>query len=1386
MQNSGDKMRKLLMLMASWGLLLACFIAYEQYYVIGQREFLKEDGFRALATLSGDLNAKVQKAQKSTEAAIRLAHSQAQDPVQQKKLAENFLHLYVPDAAISGDWLSYITSCFSPRPESGESPPIKITARLFTLSVSCYKANPDRNQGQPPEIDLYTVNLVNGVRDAFEKQSGFDDVLVTDSSGDVIFQQSITGSDPSHLKSSTRPRITNLRALLTDSATPEPKEPGNKPAGEKSNPGKDSGKETAPPAGDRTKSSQTPVNAEKSRDFNSGSDRDHRNDPETPNPSPRLIAASGFAQVTAGGKTFEMFSRPTSIQLPFGQSWDLIVVGLWDAHQFEARSREIPYSTLIWAGLIGVALVGLSWPFLKLRYMSHTDRFTAIESWYLVLTLFLAATSVMLMLLNASYNANELDKSDQRMKKLADLIKYNFASEIEKAMEQLSLLPEYSSWKQQPLLPDFFLHTDMSVSSDPYPYFDSAFWADKDGLQLHKVDVRSGAAPLIKISSRPYFKRVLSSTDGNRYVEPILTKSTDEFEVDLAGLVDMGDRLNRDGNIKVEVLSLRPMSLVDPVLPPGYRFALIDADCNVLFHSDSHRNMREDFCENSKDKDELKPWFFSGVNTWLDISYEGRTERAYLTSLGWPYFALEGNTAASNTTQVFLLVFQEPELPLTLNLAVVLVCSILMGAYFAIAVLVAIIYLVVRQARGRVYIPQFLFPQQKHALAYIELFVSNVIILLFFWKLYPRLYEAPLLALTLSVAVVSILLTISRIAFPDRGPLILGGSLAAIIVIFWAFWAIYRLTLPAPDPAEPPDWELVRALLGAASLLAFLLAGRVRIWIARILPDGARSWIRDAKGILQKRFDETAKKHFGKAYVLAMLCAIVAAGLVPCVGFFKYSYDAIAELALKRDEIDLSERLIRRRDRIMDNHVQVKGGAQPLINRRIDENWDLYYGDQFAVHNGNTCEEPSGRLDFVNVAIERAIANALLGFTLPTNEVGAQMSKLGVASSEDEENNWERSWKECTATKFQLLWNGSPRWGNKAVVATYPDWQGLRGLQRVFLVLLWVGLGCWLAIIVKQIFFAGLADVVLSEDEKWPPADGIKQNYLVIQPPASCGGPETEITTLQSCSRIDARVELKKMVEKESYEPNFDDKNGVLILDHFAFSIKDLSYNQARLTLLEALLCKPGLKLVIIAAIDLPYFLTNDATEVLSVGDSARTRRLLLDRWATAFSTFKKVRLKVSSINEFSEGCSAHQLDSCYSALWGGLSSSERLVLHQLARDGWANPKNLVAIQQLESKQLIRRKPMYRIINESFRQFVLSPEHSEEMAQWEKLEKQSTWHVVKFGVITIGIGFAAWLLYSQAAFSQNVVGYIAAIATLLTAAGNLFGRSGGSKSAKSE
>jgi hypothetical protein len=132
--------------------------------------------------------------------------------------------------------------------------------------------------------------------------------------------------------------------------------------------------------------------------------------------------------------------------------------------------------------------------------------------------------------------------------------------------------------------------------------------------------------------------------------------------------------------------------------------------------------------------------------------------------------------------------------------------------------------------------------------------------------------------------------------------------------------------------------------------------------------------------------------------------------------------------------------------------------------------------------------------------------------------------------------------------------------------------------------------------------------------------------------------------------------------------------------------------------------------------------------------------------------------------------------DSYYHVLWTSLTFAERLVLYQLALDGWTNAKNRDTIQQLERKQLIYKGPMYRIMNESFRRFIESTEHENEIMKWQREERASTWHAFRAVLVVAALGVAVWMLYTQAALSQTVIGIIAGSATLLTAVGGLLGR----------
>jgi hypothetical protein len=271
------------------------------------------------------------------------------------------------------------------------------------------------------------------------------------------------------------------------------------------------------------------------------------------------------------------------------------------------------------------------------------------------------------------------------------------------------------------------------------------------------------------------------------------------------------------------------------------------------------------------------------------------------------------------------------------------------------------------------------------------------------------------------------------------------------------------------------------------------------------------------------------------------------------------------------------------------------------------------------------------------------------------------------------------------------------------------------------------------------------------------------------------------------------------------------------------------SHNRKRLEFLEQLLHTDGCRVVLVSSMDPAYYLAEGESQILA--SNPQTAAAFLERWTTVMASFRMVAFHDPTEIEFKESipneskdpeqqllidwvkdeCShtsflrnlgmslfrRHQhdkhfnlqdllnelvsaSDSYYSLVWSALSNSERLVLYQLANDGWANNKNERAFRQLERKFLIRHKRFLRVMNESLRLFILKTQDKRQIATWEQQGKQSSWRSLKIGLLAAAIGLGAWLFYAQKDLFQGVLGYLlglgAAVAAITNIVGGIKGR----------
>ncbi len=441
-------------------------------------------------------------------------------------------------------------------------------------------------------------------------------------------------------------------------------------------------------------------------------------------------------------------------------------------------------------------------------------------------------------------------------------------------------------------------------------------------------------------------------------------------------------------------------------------------------------------------------------------------------------------------------------------------------------------------------------------------------------------------------------------------------------------------------------------------------------------------------------------------------------------------------------------------------YAEMVGARPEFVRTRLSQEWDRYdclffktdctqkesYSrvtrtaqlsppDPCVQRNGLEKMESSGKTESLNDWIERRVAEAT--FYFPSNHIGLEMSRLGVASTGAKEASiWEHSVRELSPRCFRLEWADSSRLPNFHVTSHYLQWGGLGFRAWLLIAILWAVLVFWLNVLAKRIFFTDVESTPNFEAVDWKNVNEIKESYLVIGLAKSSKTDKLRaIAGLPSAAWCDLRVELDRM--KSPYYTKPTCQGNVLILDHFEANLKDRECNLHRLNLLESLLYETEYRLVVVSNVDPLYFLAQGSPEMLTDSKDPEDAGRLLDRWARVLSKLTKVRVRdnetkelekriaqasnedmnpqlvpwiwaecwctaflgkigIEILNQFGKKPDATEqwlvstvqdrADSYYHVLWSGLTPSERLVLYQLALDGWANPKNIAAIQQLEEE----------------------------------------------------------------------------------------------------
>ena len=379
----------------------------------------------------------------------------------------------------------------------------------------------------------------------------------------------------------------------------------------------------------------------------------------------QISRSTNLVDVKLAGEVYKLFIQP--IELPLfragsdrkhGIQW--LACGLVRASDFRNESWSISYTLLIVFGFL-TALVALSWPFIKLASLGKKDNFRPMDAYFLVLsTVIIAAMLTFFMLFVYSYSSAEA-RLDGRMQEFAKEIRRNFNKELDAALRELDelnanseltatfqnikTLQDHSTDTNQRAKAELYvsharersaiLDGPLKATTNSYPYFTSAFWADPQGQQRIKWTVRKDVTRRIPIGDRPYFEDIqegrFQRLGTHEFgIQPILSKTTGGNEVIISKAIHPFD----DQAMWVSAIDTRLISLMQPVVPTGFGFAVISDAGKVLFHSEEKQHLGENFYEECDNNHELLSAVLGRGGESLNAQYLGKGHRLYVEPLG--------------------------------------------------------------------------------------------------------------------------------------------------------------------------------------------------------------------------------------------------------------------------------------------------------------------------------------------------------------------------------------------------------------------------------------------------------------------------------------------------------------------------------------------------------------------------------------------------------------------------------------------------------------------------------------------------------------------------------------------------------------------------------
>jgi hypothetical protein len=1178
-----------------------------------------------------------------------------------------------------------------------------------------------------------------------------------------------------------------------------------------------------------------------------------------------LLASSETYSVEVNGHEYRLFVEPVDLPIQSLRSGSTtwLICGLVPKRDLLYKSMAT--SSALLSSLMGLLLLAaLSWPFLKLILISDTQRVSVFDIALLSVCTVLGLSVATLLLLNTWFFLSLGEASRVQVETLSAQMQRNIGREIRASYEVMAGLEKEAIGRLNVTASRGRTLNDKDILNEYKSVFDKNHFSliqtlmllGMKGEQIYRGTINQDATPRFSVSERAYFKHVLShdlwdlnalkpeSKDAARpnvparpfYVESlvgwssgtrlaVLSKPTDGWHSPPPHVLH-GEKIEP----RVTALAVPMTSLVDPVLPPGFKFAVIDNDSDngrVLFHSDSERNLTEDFLAETDQNRRLRSAVFARRAETMEVRYWGED---YLASVA-PVQGLPWT----------IIVLKDLRLLRAVNISWTSTALLFVLLYSAILAILVAILLTSRPASHMTWV----WPDAKRRNDYRHLIVAyHLLLASFALTIWGTSGTTPLIVNVTMLSLLALIMAYLRLQKSNPGWAV-ALTLGAVILTVLAS----SLWLTAIETAASP---VLPAIIFLLVVIAFLSASGAlqRLSVPKVSKAKTQRAVAAAEGL--------GLRSIGAPYCVAGGMLLFLLTVLPAAGYFKVSYNLHSVSLLRHGQLKMALEMRRRRSRAvqaaaklgsardfwLQQRLAVAGAPEPprlaASLRGLDIYSHAFHGTRIELRPSRAdawdeeeCrKQPQSESEIVPHFIE--------GWLPQSSEPGSEMRELLHSRASDCTWNWsEREGNDPSSVAYVLRSHDYPD-GDLQLVSNVDQPIPIESSQEsvqapiraasfatpsrgtavgslVFLILLGGLVAAVTRFIAKRIFLIDLLEPLWFETDDKGPATIGRNLFLVgkIRP--------WKRDLLRDVFSFIPVQDLKNaQTGWPACRQELLASSRAILIEGFDHEFRDPELNRLKLEMLEDLVSLQERTLVVTSTKSPALLFSNEIgghglpagsnlpelerrwREVLSFFTIAEDDLLNSWRDLAACTQIQSKTLRAEcGMNSYLLPIAAEldphaplysreqileelgeRAERYYQGLWVSCSTDEQLVLEHLAEEGLVNEKSRRVIRRLMARGFIRREPKFRLMNETFRRFVLSSVNKARVFSLESDSLPSAWDRLRvplfMGMATVLAVFLTTQQELLDGFSASVTGLTAGLPALLKLVGSFSGGRPGS------